>query len=219
MSTVRARKLSRLPGLLLPAGWLLAAGGYLGPWIAHRTAALTLAGPDMAEFAKFLPGAQDGSLPVIRQLFYLPIVAVALGVALLVGARVLRYSWPVRGLAVLLSIPLSAQLLPPAWSAASLLTPEFRLQPIALAVCWLALASFWLLARLPLRLTAFAAGSLALLGCVLVAWQYLVVKPAIDTLYGQAPAIGWGLVACLAGLLLAAAASLALALARFASHR
>ena len=58
--------------LLLPLGWLLAAIGYYGPWIAHATAALTLSGADMAEFVKFLPAVQDGTLAVARQLFYLP---------------------------------------------------------------------------------------------------------------------------------------------------
>ncbi len=71
----------RIARLFLPFGWMLATVGYYGPWIVHKTAALTLTGSDMGEFVKFLPGVLDGSLRVMRQLFYLPPMAVALGVA------------------------------------------------------------------------------------------------------------------------------------------
>ena len=61
--------------LALPLGWVLVAVGYFGPWIAHETAALTLNGPDMAEFIKFLPEVMSGSLETMRQVFYLPAFA------------------------------------------------------------------------------------------------------------------------------------------------
>jgi hypothetical protein len=196
----------------LPIGWLAAAVGCYGPWIAHKTAALTLAGPDLGEFVKFLPGVIDGSLHVIRQLFYFPIAAVVLSVSLLVGSRCLRYPWPVRAAALLLSLSLSTQLLPPAWSLTSLRATEFRVQSIALLGCWLALAAFWLLGRLSLRWTSLAAAVLMIASALLSTWQYAVVKPAIDAVYGRPSGLGWGFALCLVGLLLGAAASMVLGL-------
>jgi hypothetical protein len=197
-----ARSGSRLAivRLLLPLGWLLAAAGYYGPWIAHATAALTLSGVDMAEFVKFLPAVRDGTLPIARQLFYLPPVAVVVGVALLVTSRRLAYPWLLRLLALALCVPLSLQLLPPAWSPASLGTPEFRLQALALGLCWLLLAASWLLGRLPAWLSGLFIAVLALAAGALSTWQLLLAKPYVDAVYGTAPALGWGFFLCLAGL-------------------
>jgi hypothetical protein len=203
---------SMIARLCLPLGWVLATAGYYGPWIAHETAALTLTGSDMGEFVKFLPGVSDGSLQVMRQLFYLPPVAVVLSVALLVGNRSLNYSLLLRVVALVLSLALSVQLLPPAWSPASVMTAEFRLQPIALGLCWLALAGFWLLGRLPLRMTALVSSALTVLAGALSAWQMLAVKSAIDTVYGTPPSVGWGCFVCLVGLTVLTAAGIALAL-------
>jgi hypothetical protein len=194
---------------LLPVGWVLAAIGYYGPWISHGTAALTLSGADMAEFVKFLPGALDGSLGVVRQLFYLPPLAVVVSVALLVGSRWLRYPWPFRVLALILAIPVSLQMLPPAWSPSSLFAAEFRLQSIALGICWLLLAGFWLLGRLPLWVTGSLTAMLSLAAVALCTWQLLVVKPAIDTVYRTPPAVGWGFPVCMFGLVVMAAAAVA----------
>jgi hypothetical protein len=193
---------------LLPVGWVLAAAGYYGPWIAHGTAALTLSGVDMGEFVKFLPGALDGpalstangSPAVVRQIFYLPPLAVVIGVALLAGSRRLHFAWPLQALLLILAVPVSLQLLPPAWSPASLTTAEFRLQTIALGACWLLLAGFWLLGQVPPWLAGTLAGALALAAGILSAWQFLLVKPAVDAVYHTPPAVGWGFVVCLAGL-------------------
>jgi hypothetical protein len=196
--------------ILLPLGWLLAAMGYWGPWISHPTAALTLSGVDMGEFVKFLPAVQDGSLHVVRQLFYLPPLVVVVSIALMVGLRRLRYAWPLRVLFLLFAIPVSLQLLPPAWSPASLMTGEFRVQTLALGLCWLLLAGFWLLGRLPPWLAGSLAAALALAALALSAWQFLLVKPAIDEVYGLPPLPGWGLALCLAGLATMALASILL---------
>jgi len=159
----------------------------------------------MGEFVKFLPGVLDGSVQVTRQLFYLPPVAVALSVALLVGNRTLGYSPLLRIAAVVLSLVVSVQVLPPAWSPASLMSAEFRLQPIALVLCWLALAGFWLLGHLPIQVTALVSSGLVALAGVLSAWQMLTVKPAIDAVYGIPPLVGWGCVVYFAGLAVLAA--------------
>jgi hypothetical protein len=222
--------------LLLPLGWSLTAAGYLGPWIGHKTAALTLSGADMGELVKFLPSVLDGSLPVIRQLFYSPALAVPVSIALILGSRRLRYPWPVRVGALALAVFMSLQLLPPAWSPATLMTTEFRLQTVALGICWLLLAASWLapvdcrglapvdcrgLAPVDCRglgftLPGWLSGSLSaivsLLAMGLPVWQLLVVKPAIDQVYGRPPSVGWGCAVCLVGLAITASASIRLAL-------
>jgi len=127
---------------------------------------------------------------------------VVASVALLVGSEPLRYPWPLRWLVVVLAVPVSLQLLPPAWSVASLTSAEFRAQAIALGVSWFLLAGFWLWGRLPAWLTGTASASLCLAAIGLSAWQFLIAKPAIDDVYGTAPSIGWGFYLCMAALLL-----------------
>ena len=196
----------------LPVGWCLAAIGFLGPWVSHPTTALTLAGADMAEFVKFLPGVLDGSLKLTRQWFYLPPFAIAVSIALLIGSRRLRYSRLFRTVGLLLAVPISLQLLPPAWSPSSLMTAEFRAQTIALGISWLLLASFWLLRRLPAWLLGSLGAALSVSALVLPMWQFLIAKPAIDEVYGAPQGAGWGLLLCLTGLAITAAASALLAL-------
>ena len=198
--------------LLLPAGWVLAAAGYFGPWIAHTTAGLALSGVDMGEFVKFLPGVLDGTLVVTRQLFYLPPFAVVVSLALLIGSRRIGYPWPLQVLGLLFAVPVSLQLLPPAWSPSSLITAEFRLQTIAVGVCWVLLAGFWLWGRLPPWLTGSLSAGLALTAMGLSTWQFLAVKTAIDSVYGTAPAIGWGFPLCMGGLTILVAGSVTLVL-------
>lgn len=195
--------------LLLPVGWVLAAVGYFGPWIAHHTAALTLSGVDLGEFVKFIPSVVDGSLPVARQLFYLPPIAVVVSIALLGSLDKLNYPWSLRALTLMLAIPVSLQLLPPAWAPSTLLTAEFRLQTMALGLCWFLLASSWLLGRLPPRLVGSLSAGLSLGALILPSWQFLAVKSAIDEIYRTPPQTGWGAFLCLAGLVLIAAASTA----------
>jgi hypothetical protein len=193
--------------LLLPAGWVLATVGYFGPWIAHQTAALTLSGADMGEFVKFLPSVLDGSLQITRQFFYLPPIAVVVGVSLLSGRDELGYPRLLRAFMLLLAIPISLQLLPPAWAPSTLLIAEFRLQTIALGLCWLLLAASWLLGRLPSWLVGSLSAGLSLGALILSSWQLFVATPAVSELYRIQPGIGWGLFLCLAGLALTAAAS------------
>jgi hypothetical protein len=178
----------------------LAVVGYYGPWISHPAAALTLSGVDLGEFVKFLPGVVDDSLRIARQSFYLPPFSVVVSVGLLIGARRLRYPWPWRLLVLGLAVPVSLQLLPPAWSPNSLLSAEFRLQAIALGLCWLSLAGFWLLGRLPPWLSGSVSAVLSVIAMGLSAWQFWVVKPGIDAVYGSPPAVGWGFYLCMAGL-------------------
>jgi hypothetical protein len=166
----------------------------------------------MAEFVKFLPGVLEGSLRLIRQWFCLPPFAVTASIALLIGSDNLHYAKAVRALGLLLAIPLSLQLLPPAWSPSSLLTAEFRAQTIALGISWLLLASFWLLRRLPSWLLGSLSAALSSIALVLPLWQFLIAKPAIDDVYSTPPGAGWGIFVCLTGLAITATASMILVL-------
>jgi hypothetical protein len=114
--------------------------------------------------------------------------------------------WLIRWPTLVLSLATSLQLLPPAWSFASLTSAEFRLQLIVLGICWLLLASFWVLGRLPAWFSGSLTAALAVVGVVLSAWQFLVAKAAIDDVYRVPPPVGWGFALCLVGLLLMAAA-------------
>lgn len=193
--------------VLLLLSWAASAIGYHGAWIAHETAALTLSGVDMGEFVKFLPGVMDGSLRVWRELFYLPVPAVTASIALLVGSKWTGFGRGFGRLAGVLALLFTLQLLPPAWSPATLRAEEFRVQVIALVVLWLSLAGSWLLSRLPLRLAFAASGALGLGASVLTAWQFLMVEPQIEEVYSRAVAIGWGFVLCQLGLVLLTAVS------------
>jgi hypothetical protein len=210
--TARSRRRLTPVRILLPLGWILAGVGYYGPWIAHKTAALALSGADMGEFVKFLPGFLDGRLQLTRQVFYLAPFAVVMSIALLVGLRRLRYPLPLRALMLVLAVPVSLQMLPPAWSPTSLITAEFRLQTIALAVSWVALAGAWLLGELPPWVAGLLSAALSLTAAGLSAWQFLVVKPGIDEVYRVPPSIGWGFYLCVLSLALVTAGGVILVL-------
>lgn len=205
---------SRVAKWLLPIGWGLTAIGFLAPWISHSTAALTLGGADLAEFVKFLPGTLDGSLRLVRQSFYMPPSAAILSIALLIGSHRLQYVGPLRAVTLLLAILLSLQVLPPAWSPSILLAPEFRVQTVALVASWLLLASYRLLSRLPLWLAGSLSSVVALVALLFPLWQFLLAKPPIDEVYAASQNAGWGLIACLTGLFVIAAAGGFLILSR-----
>ena len=71
-------------------GFALVVVGYFGPWIPHETAALTVTGFELAEFAKFFPQVQGGVVPVTRGLFLTPIAAVAILLGLVVSRLAAR---------------------------------------------------------------------------------------------------------------------------------
>jgi len=58
--------------------------GFFGPWVAHRTAALTVTSYELSEFAKFFPQVQGGIVPVRRALFVTPLFAATFSLALTV---------------------------------------------------------------------------------------------------------------------------------------
>mgnify|MGYP000657409248 CR=1 FL=1 len=172
---------------------LLALAGYFGPWVAHKAAALVLTGQDLAEFVKFLPQVRSGELRVMRELFYLPLVAGALGLACVAANRRLHYSCWLRWLLSLLAVPVALSMLPPAWTPQLMLTPEFRLQAAAIAICLVIVVLHPLLRRLPPALLEVITTLLALAAAVVPVWQFLRVRAAIDAVYGRPVTLGWGL--------------------------
>jgi hypothetical protein len=184
--TARWRSVSvRLARWVILLGVILAAVGYFGPWVAHPTAALTLTGPDLGEFVKFLPQGAPGW----RQLFYAPVIAVVATIALLARS----YPWLVRG-------PLL-----PAWNVPALRTTEFRVQTVALLGCWALLLGHEWLGRLPRKVLGGVVALIAVAAAVVVVWQYAETRLAIGQVYSAnaaPPAVGWGLPVCLVGLAL-----------------
>ena len=96
---------------------------------------------------------------------------------------------------------------------------EFRLQTVAVGICWVLLAGCWLLGRLPPWLTGTLSAGLAVAAIGLSAWQFFVVKPAIDTVYRVPLAIGWGFFLCMGGLAILAAGSISFVLRTQAQSR
>jgi hypothetical protein len=178
----------------LLGGLLLAAiGASFAPWVNRPPAALVLTGPDLAEFVKFLPEVRNGSLRVDRLVFLLPLFVATLCILLTVGVRRLAYPGWVRWLVLVSVIPLALTLLPPIWSPAVLLSPEFRLQTAACLLCLgLVVVSRWL-RGIPIRplLVSLTLVSLAAVGLAL--WQFFTVREAIARAYASSIVPGWGM--------------------------
>ena len=189
---------------LLVLALLIGTAGYWGPWIAHRTAALVLIGQDLGEFVKFLPEVRNGTVPMLRQLFYLPPFCACCILALLAASPTLRYHWLVRALLLLTILPLSLALLPPVFSIPVLRSDQFRLQVFGVILCWALIPATLLLRRLPAILQTALIAILGLLGALPALWQFLVILPAIQSVYHAPIHIGWGLIATTLGFLAAA---------------
>jgi hypothetical protein len=182
-------------GLPIVAALLLA--GHFAPWAAHKTAALTLSAHELAVFTHFTPGAGI----FLNQWFNLPIWAVALLGAVLAG--VIGW-WLNRAIAGLVCVGLASLGLP---GYPELLTaykvPDYQLQFYVSVVMMAAVALLTLLqvGRRPL-VRAWAAATLPLVGLVPLT-GYLMVKPAIETLYNDSLGVGLGWWLTLLGVLLA----------------
>jgi len=185
--------------LLLILAGAVGLVGYFGPWVPHRAAGLVILGLDLAEYVKFLPEVASGQIAIRRELFYLPLVAASLSASLLAGRRRLpRWS---RVLLALAAIPLALAMLPPAWSPAALILPEFRLQALAIAVCLGMIPAVLITRYLPNRLVLALIALLAVAAAILPAWGFRQVLPAITVLYRQPLVPGWGFWAALVGQL------------------
>lgn len=197
-------------------GLVLAVVGFFGPWVPHKTAALTVTGPELAEFAKFFPQVQGGVVDVIRGLFLTPVTAAAILMGLAASQLAVRpiVRFAATGLAALLALVA----LPP---YGFYLAPEYRVHLI-LAIGGVMLVLLTLLARrLPRRVWGFLVALLALVGAIPALWQFVLLRPLIVALYGNGFGLGWGLATCMAGfalLLISATLSISMSGQRLAAN-
>ena len=196
--------------IVLVLGLVLAIVGYFGPWVDHKTAALVLTGQDMGEFVKFLPEVRAETAPMLREFFYLPPFAAALGLILLMASKRLAYPLVVRAVMLLAVLGLAWAMLPPVWTPQLLVTAEFRKQTVAIAFCLLLLIVHPVLRYLPLRLMALAIMVLALLGAGLPVWQFFSIREAVNRAYGWPVQVGWGLWVTVLGFLIVMAGAVTL---------
>ena len=175
-------------------GFALVVVGYFGPWIPHETAALTVTGFELAEFAKFFPQVQGGVVSVTRCLFLTPVAAAAILLGLVVSKLIARPAVRFVGAGFAALLVLVA--LPP---YGFYLAAEYR-GHLTLAVGGAALVLLTLLAhRLPRRAWGILLAVTALAGIAPALRQFALLHPLVAALYGTPIGLGWGLVACLAG--------------------
>lgn len=178
---------------LLPLSVLATLAGYFGPWVPHAAAGLVVTGLDLGEYVKFLHEVRGGEIELWRQGFYLPLVAVSVALSLHAYRRDLAYPWPIKGTLLAVAAVAAFNLLPPAWSPPLLLTPEFRLQTLAMIVCLGLAAISPILALLPRQMVAALVALSAISALWLPIHNFLRVLPAIAQLYGHPLTPGWGI--------------------------
>ena len=193
---VRARGRSALCGLHMVACALIAAGTF-GPWVAHKTAALTVTGYEVSEFAKFFPQVQGGVVPLRRALFVVPLLTASVSLALTAQRSTTR-PLPRRG-ATAFAVLLSLFELPP---YQSFLAAAYRLQLVLVGVGILLTLLTPLTRQISERVRGLLFLLLALAGACSALWQIAALHPLIVDLYGAPVWPGWGVVTCVIGLLL-----------------
>jgi hypothetical protein len=203
----RILRTRRIRWLAIFLASLIGLIGYYGPWVPHKAAGLVVIGLDLAEYVKFIPEVASGRIALRREMFYLPLFATSVGASLSASRRVLPL-W-IRWLMAFIAIPLALAMLPPAWNPAILLLPEFRLQTLAIAFCLILLPGVMVLRSVPDRPILIVVGLLSLSAAIAPAWGYVQVHAAIETLYRQPLALGWGFWLCAGGFLAAAFISIA----------
>ena len=194
----------------LAVGLLLLAVGYWGAWLPHPAAGLNILGVDLAEYVKFIPEVKSGRVAVTREVFYLPLVSLALGLILLGTIR--RPTLPrwLRFLLIALAVPVALAMLPPAWTPGLLPTPEFRKQTVCIVLLLTTAALSPLLYRF---LPDWGRGvfylALAFLPLpALLSFQSL--RPALETLYRQPVSVGLAVYLVATGAIMLAVAGILL---------
>lgn len=167
-------------------------GGAFLPWIWRPPVALQLTAPGLAEFVKFLPEVRYGQVQIQRLFFLLPLFFAMLALPLTLENRTLALPrwlcWALR-LAV---VPFALAALPPVWTPANLIAPEFRLQTeLALAAIVLAGAAP-LLKNLPLKLLLILLVGGGLASISLPVWQFSLIQPGVGEAYSGPVSLGWG---------------------------
>lgn len=182
----------RLGGLIAALGLLI---GHMTPWVAHRAAALTLSGHDLATFTRYTPGAGI----FLAQWYYLSLWAGALLLAM--SGAVIKSVW--NRLAVGLLAVLVAALGLPGYPQvlSAFREPDYQFQFFAsLLVMVGAMAISWRPLERVARIQAVVLIVLSVASIVPVA-GYLAVKPALEQLYNESLGLGWGWWTTLFGVL------------------
>jgi hypothetical protein len=197
--------------LLTIAGLALAVVGYWGPWVDHFTAALVIPGFDLAEYVKFLPEVRAKTLPVTRELFYLPAPAAGLCLALIVGQLHRRLpGWATAPL-IALAATLALIVAPPPdfvvrFPQDAAMRAEWGRQALLAALAFLAVVAALIWATLlPRRVRPILVTLIASVGTAVPLWQFFATRPAIDRVYNKPVTLGWGLWLMPLGFLLIAA--------------
>ena len=185
-----------MPRRFLWLALFLIGAGYFGPWVWHKAAGLNLSADDLGEWIKFLPAWRSGQLPVLRELFYLPIWLTSIGLGLMAGHL---KAWPgkiaVLALAVILVLtpmPKYPELL------SAFREQEFMLTFWTTVVALLLTVVFTFFgARLPDRVEAILWIAIGITVALFAPWMFGRALPDIDRLYHFS--IGWGIVAVVAG--------------------
>jgi hypothetical protein len=182
-------------------GVLLIGVGYFGPWVWHKAAGLNLSADDLGEWLKFLPAWKSGQLPVMRELFYLPIWLTSIGLGLMAGRL---KSWPWKLMVLALSVLLVFTPLPKYPELLSAFRePEFMLTFWAtIAALALSVLFAFFGARVPDRAEAILWLLIGISAALFAPWMFGRAMPDIDRLYHFS--IGLGVVAeVIGGVLLA----------------
>ena len=172
----------------------LAIVGYFGPWVGHKTAALTRTGFELSEFAKLFPQVQSGTVQIIRALFFTPPLAAAIGLGILLFRR--RHGCVASILGISFAGLLTVTAVPP---YEYLGDPQYR-GHLALAAGGLLLVLLSPLARrLSTQARRGANAALAVVGLVPALWQFFLLRPVVAELYNKPVDLGWGVVLCTIG--------------------
>ncbi|UCC62080.1 MAG: hypothetical protein JSV36_15000 [Anaerolineae bacterium] len=194
-------------------GLALAVVGYWGRWVDHMTAALVIPGFDLAEYVKFLPEVRAGTVPVTRELFYLPAPAAGLCLALAVGPLRQRLPAWATALPAILAACLALIVAPPPdfilrFVGDAGLRAEWGRQTLLAAGAFLAVVVVLIGAsRLPRLARSLLTAAIAAAGTAIPLWQFFAVRPAIERVYNRPVTLGWGLWLMPLGFVLAAIAA------------
>jgi len=204
---------------------LLALVGYWLPWLTHPAAALRLNGYELSEWITFLPGVRDGSAPLNRLVFLLPLACLALLCALAAARPAPTLSLPPLGAAprptppharaglaaflptlagpvgwlfLLLGLGCAFIVFPPyPYLLTAYADQEYQLQLLVAAVTLLAV---FVVTFLPGELSAALQAALAAVALIVGAWALLTVRPIAGGLLGAPWGLGLGWPLMLAGL-------------------
>lgn len=172
--------------------------------MAHPAAGLVQNGFDLCEFVKFMPQVKDGSEPVIRWLFFLPLTTVALGLSVLANGLPIRRARGLHLLLLAVSLLLLIILIPPyPYTPDRLLGGEFRARTLLALLSWGAflLVLTGLGRSLSRRWISILLAILTLAGTISPTVQFLSLHDALSAVYGRPIAIGWGVGLMVAGTL------------------